>query len=98
MQSDIVVEVVADRISDSESTVDSLISSITTEIIEPVNMLLSAAALVFFLWGVVEFIKKADSSGGRENGVNHMMWGLFGLALTISVDAFIDVIKNSFGL
>jgi len=97
MPSDIVVEVVADRINDSGSSFDSLISSIATEIIEPVNMLLSAAALVYFLWGVIDFIKKADSPGGREDGVKHIMWGLFGLLLTISVNAFVSVIKNSFG-
>ncbi len=83
--------------SDGESSFDSLIASITTEIIEPVNMLLSAAALVYFLWGVIEFIKKADSPGGRESGINHIMWGLFGLLLTISVKAFVSVVKNSFG-
>lgn len=80
------------------SSFDSVLSKITTEIVEPINLLISTAALLYFLWGVYEFVKGADSSGSRDTGVQHMVWGLFGLVLTISVQAFISVIKNSFGL
>lgn len=84
--------------SDGESSFDSLIASITTEIIEPLVLLLSTGAIIYFLWGVYDFIKGASSSGKREVGVNHMMWGIFGLVLTVSVNAVISIIKNSFGL
>ncbi len=99
MQSDISVEVMADRISDGGSgSFDSLISSVTTEIINPIILLLSTGALIYFLWGVYDFVKDAGNSGKRETGIRHIIWGIFGLALTVSVGAVISIIKNSFGI
>jgi TRAP-type C4-dicarboxylate transport system permease small subunit len=85
----------ADRISDSGSSFDSLISSITTEIIDPLVLLLSTAAVIYFLWGVYDFVKDAGNSGKRETGIKHMMWGIFGLVLTVSVSAVISIIENT---
>ena len=80
------------------SSFDSILKSITTEIVQPIVLLLGTAALIYFLWGVYDFIKNADNANGRETGIQHIMWGLFGLVLTISVTGFISVIKNSLGI
>ncbi|MFA5934628.1 MAG: hypothetical protein WC827_01955 [Candidatus Paceibacterota bacterium] len=82
----------------SGSNFDSILTNIATNIVEPINMFLAAAALMYFLWGVFNFIKGADNSGKREEGIQHIMWGLFGLVLTISVEGFISVIKNTLGV
>lgn len=82
----------------SSSSFDSILTTITSEIVEPINMLLSAGALIYFLWGVYDFVKGADSSGSRDTGIQHMIWGLFGLVLTISVQGFISVIKSTLGV
>jgi hypothetical protein len=83
--------------SDGSSSFDSLISSITTEIINPIILLLSTAAVIYFLWGVYDFVREAGNSSKREIGIRHMMWGIFGLVLTVSVSAVVSIIKNSFG-
>ncbi len=71
------------------SPVSELIGRFVTFIVNPAIKLLFIVALVYFLWGVAEFIRKADSDDGRSEGKRHMFWGVIGMAIMISVNAII---------
>lgn len=63
-------------------------------IINPILYLLMAAAFIYFIWGVVKFIGSKDDSEGVSDGKKHILWGLVGLAIIISVFGIIRVIVN----
>ncbi|MBI2038708.1 MAG: hypothetical protein HYT22_00275 [Candidatus Niyogibacteria bacterium] len=83
-------------------TFEALITKITTGIIDPLVGLMVAVAGLVFLWGVVEFIAKADNETARAKGKQHIIWGLVGLTIMFTVWGlvrilcdFLDVSCNS---
>lgn len=76
-------------------TVDDVLSKIKSEIIVPVISLLFALALVYFLWGVVQFVMNLNSPGDRETGQKHMFWGVIGLAIMLSAFGIVNFVFNT---
>ena len=75
-------------------TIDEIIGVVMREIIDPIKYLLIVGAVVFFLYGVVEMIMGASNEDARTTGKKHMIWGLIGLVIIVSVDAIITVLTN----
>jgi uncharacterized membrane protein YidH (DUF202 family) len=75
-----------------------IIRNVNREILNPLIALLFAAALAVFLWGLVEFIRSAESDQARTKGQQHMLWGIIGIAIMVAARAIIFVIVNTFGL
>lgn len=66
-------------------------------IIDPLILLLFALGFLYFLWGIVVFIWKADSDEGRETGRKHMIYGIIGMFVMIAVYGIINLIVRTFG-
>lgn len=77
--------------------VDKFIGKIQTNILNPLIALFFALALVYFLYGVWESIRKSDSSEGRETGGRHMLWGIIGMAIMVSAFGLVNLICNTIG-
>ena len=73
------------------------VGKIRTEIVNPIIKLLIAVAVVYFLFGVVKYFigsrDRADSQGAEE-GKQHMLWGIIGVAITISAFGIVNLIAN----
>jgi uncharacterized membrane protein len=76
-------------------TVDQFILNLANVILNPLIRLMFAVALVVFLWGIVEYIRGAGSSDSREQGTRHIIWGLVGLFIMVSVYGIIELFKNT---
>jgi uncharacterized membrane protein len=76
-------------------TVDQFILNLATVILNPLIKLMFAAAIVVFLWGIIEYIKGAGSADSREQGTRHIIWGLVGLFIMVSVYGIINLFKNT---
>ena len=79
------------------SAVQVFIGRINEFIVNPLIGLLFALALVVFLWGVAEFFLKSDSDVAKEEGRNHMLWGVIGMFIMFSVFAIMKIIVNTIG-
>lgn len=65
-------------------------------ILNPIIVLLFSIALVYFIFGVLQYLIKAKSDPSAiKTGAAHMGWGLFGMFVMVSVFAFLQVIMNS---
>ena len=80
------------------STADSLLASIKSEILQPIIYLLVGLAVIYFLWGMFEFIQNADNSSKREDGYKHMIYGVIGLVIIFSVNGIIALITSTLGI
>ena len=78
------------------TAVDSVIRQIEEQIINPLILLLFGVALLLFLWGGFEFIRGADSEEGREGGGGHMLWGIVGMFIMISVVGILRLVLKTF--
>ena len=77
------------------STVYRLIASIEALIINPIIGLLFALGLVFFLWGLAQFIMNAGSEEDRTTGKKHMIWGIVGMFIMAGAYAIMNIITNT---
>ena len=83
---------VASSVYAAEPGSSDLIAKIKTVIVNPIIGLLFALALMFFLWGIVEFIWVAGGEEGRKKGARHILWGLIGMFIMVSVFGIINFI------
>ena len=68
-----------------------------TNIINPLILLLFVLALAYFLWGLAEFIWASSESTAKEEGKEHMKWGIIGLFIMASFTGIIALIENTIG-
>ncbi|OGF74016.1 hypothetical protein A2Y47_02450 [Candidatus Giovannonibacteria bacterium RIFCSPLOWO2_12_43_8] len=73
-------------------TIDEVIAIVTTEILQPIVLLLFALATILFFWGVVEFLINRDNEEERDKGKRHMLWGIVGLVIMFSVNGILWVL------
>ena len=56
-------------------------------------------ALLVFAWGVVEFLWGLSSgSENKEQGKQHMLWGIIGLVIMVGAYAIIQLVLGTFGV
>ena len=80
------------------ASADSIIPKVNALIVNPLIILMFAVALVGFLWGVMEYVRKADDVEARATGARHMLWGVVGMTIMISTFAILRLVLNTFGL
>jgi hypothetical protein len=80
-----------------ENIID-FIHKVNSVIINPLIRFSFLVALVVFLWGVFGYVKNGDSEEARSTGRRHMLWGVFGMFIMISVFAIMALILNTFGI
>ncbi|MEO5366309.1 MAG: hypothetical protein H7831_08115 [Magnetococcus sp. WYHC-3] len=78
-------------------TVERLISNTASAVLNPLILLLFAIALVYFLWGVYQFIK-TESDDKRAEAKNKILYGLIGMFIMVSAFGLIEALLNSFNI
>lgn len=72
------------------------IVGVINNILVPVLM---AIAFIVFLWGVYKyFILGATEEKSREDGRKFTLWGIIGFVVILSLWAFVNLIRGTFGL
>lgn len=74
----------------------SIIDTLKTKILNPIEGFLIVLATLFFLWGVVEFIAGASNEDKRTVGKRHMLWGILGLVVILGARGIIGILQNFF--
>jgi hypothetical protein len=82
-----------------EDDVANFMSRVYEVIINPLVVFFFALALVLFLFGMLKFL--ANRSGGNDEklkeGKQHMLWGIVGMFIMITVFAIMRIIINTLG-
>ena len=74
---------------------DQLLQRILDNIVNPIILLLMASAVVYFLYGVAVFIQNADNPDKRQEGYQHMFWGIVGIFIMISASGLVRLIGST---
>lgn len=77
---------------------NQLLSNIITQIINPVIMLLAAAAFILFLYEVYTLIKNAGDNTHRADAQRGILWSLIGLVIIFGVFGILNIVTSTFGL
>ena len=57
-------------------------------------MLLMALAVAYFLYGVMKFVRDQSSEYAQVEGKRHMVWGVVGIAIMVSVWGILNFINE----
>jgi hypothetical protein len=79
----------------NNDALNSLFNKLADNIINPALLLLFAITVIYFLFGVVMYIAHLDDEKARESGAHHMLWGIIGIAIMVSVYAIINIIQTT---
>ena len=58
--------------------------------------ILTALAVIVFLWGVLKYIKASDNPEKRTEGRNLMVYGIIAIFVMVSLWGLINIIVNTF--
>jgi len=74
-----------------------LTGNLVEAIVNPILSVIFAAALVYFLWGLAMFIMHGSNSSKRAEYQQHMLWGVVGMTVMVSVYALIALVMATLG-
>ncbi len=74
-----------------------LIAKIEELILHPIIGLIGAAALAYFIWGLVEFLHYVDNAEERKHAKSKMLYGVIGLAIMVCVFGILNVVCATIG-
>ncbi len=69
---------------------------ILTDLALRAGAVLDGLAILFFLWGLADFILHAADSDARKKGRERMIWGIISLFVLVSFMALITMVQNTF--
>ena len=72
-----------------------LLAKILINIVNPILETAMGVAVLFFIYGIVEYIWKGESGEEREKSSKHILWGLIGLAIMISAVALVNFVSST---
>ena len=76
----------------------ALLDRIVTYLIDPAVKVVFTLGLFMFLWGMVEFLWALKDGKVQDTGKDHMIWGLVGMFIMVSVYGIIALIMNTLGI
>ncbi|HWP61038.1 MAG TPA: hypothetical protein VN495_00335 [Candidatus Paceibacterota bacterium] len=80
------------------ATFSKLMGNFATYLLNPAIKLLFAAGALYFVWGLVLFLKALSEGGNTKTGRDHMLWGVLGMFIMVSALGIITLLSNTFGL
>ncbi|MBI5456196.1 hypothetical protein HY969_00470 [Candidatus Kaiserbacteria bacterium] len=75
----------------------TLMQRIDELILQPTIYLILTAGLLVFIYGLVQFIWHVREGTDHKEGLNHMLWGIIGMFIMVSVYGIISLIINTIG-
>ncbi len=81
--------------SASAATFSDLVDNLVGGLAVSVVSLLFSAALIFFLYGVFQYMVNPTAEG-KDKGKGYIIWGLIALTVMSSVYAIIKMVQNTF--
>ena len=76
---------------------DSILEKVIEEIFSPLYQLAVGLALVYFFYGVFKFIVDMNDPEKKNHGKDHLLYGVIGLFIILSVGGIIKFFDGIFG-
>src|SRR5262245_51679048 len=75
-----------------------IIAKFVNVIIDPAIAVITAAGFFLFVWGLVQFLYNLNEGGENSTGKQHMLWGVIGMFVMLSVFGIINLITGTFNI
>ena len=81
----------------AEASVVTLMKSINKVIINPLIIFIFVLATVYFLYGLAKYLLSPENEEVRTASKTHMLWGIIGMFIMVSVFGIMSLILNTVG-
>ena len=79
------------------TTIACFLDKITSQILNPVIVLLFALATIMFLWGVIQYVIGSQGDTGKlEKAKNVILYGIIGMFIMASAWGIVAILQNFF--
>jgi uncharacterized membrane protein YidH (DUF202 family) len=82
----------------ANADLQSFLTNVNTGIINPLIKFLFALAIAYFLWGTFEFLLNQENEEKKTAGKSHMLWGVIGITIMISVFMIMNIIIKTLNI
>lgn len=82
----------------ASTTFDGFIGNVDRMIINPLINLLFALAIVYFLYGVFEFLSNQENEEKKTTGKQHMIWGIVGITIMLGVWTILGIVIKTLNI
>ena len=69
-----------------------------TNVINTAIPLVLALAVLYFFWGLAQYVLNSANEDKKEEGRNIMIWGIIALFVMVSVWGLVRMLQTTFGL
>ncbi len=76
---------------------NALLGKFVSFVINPAILLIFAAGFAVFMYGLLEFMWNLNSGEASSKGKAHMLYGLIGMLIMISVYGILKIVDETFG-
>jgi len=76
----------------------SLLERINTYVVDPIIAVIFTLGLLLFFVGIVEYLWEIKDGTTNGDGRKHLIYGLVGMLVMVSVNGIINMITNTFQL
>ncbi|MCA9351378.1 hypothetical protein KC929_01190 [Patescibacteria group bacterium] len=76
----------------------AFIGRVNQHVVNPLIVVLFSVALVLFIVGLYKFFSGKDNADALKTGKQHMLWGIIGMAIMVSVFGIMNFITGSLGI
>jgi len=80
------------------ASLNSFIANVDNMIINPLILFLFALAVVYFLYGVLEFLLNQGNDEKKTTGKSHMLWGVVGITIMLGVWTILNMIVGTLNI
>jgi hypothetical protein len=87
----------AQTVATVEGNVKGLLGSVKN-IINALFPVLMALAVLYFFWGLVNYVKSAGDEKARDAGKGQMIWGIIALFIMVSLFGILAWVQSATGL
>ena len=94
---DLLLSLFTTKVAYAES-LNEFIAKADNLIINPLILFLFALAVVYFLYGVLEFIMNQENEEKKTAGKSHMLWGVVGITIMLGVFTLMNIVISTFGI
>lgn len=81
----------------AEANINTLMNSISKVVLNPLIIFIFALAVVYFVYGVMQFLLNPEDETIRKTGKQHMLWGVVGMFIMIATFGIMNLILNTLG-
>ncbi|MBI4087772.1 hypothetical protein HY418_00090 [Candidatus Kaiserbacteria bacterium] len=78
--------------------ISDVMNRFVTYIIDPAILVVFSLGFFLFVYGLVEFLWKLNEGGDNKEGKQHMIWGIIGMLIMVSVYGILSLVTNTFGI